>query len=94
MEMLVDGTQPSTIATNIDSYVALTFPNITIYELPSMSYFQHFCIVLQIIGETITAYRLAKANNWLTPKAYCMDLTSTSLSHIFDFSTSPNRLVW
>ena len=64
MEILVNGTPPSTITPNIASHVALTSPHITIYELPSISYARNFRTVLRIIDETITAYCLAKANKW------------------------------
>ena len=62
--MLVSGTPSSAIAPNIAAHVALTSPHVIIYELPSNSYIRNYRTVFCIIGETMTADRLANANNW------------------------------
>ena len=62
--MLVNGTPPSAIRPNIVSQATLTTPDIVIHNLPSARYIRKCRTVLRIIGETLTAYRLAKASMW------------------------------
>ena len=62
--MLVNGNPPSATAPNIVAHVALISPHVIIHELPRNSYIRNSRTVLCIIGETMTAYRLANANNW------------------------------
>ena len=64
LEMLVNGTPPSAIRPNIVSQVSLISPDIVIHSLPSARYIRQCRTVLRIIGETLTVYRLAKANTW------------------------------
>jgi len=60
LEMLVNGTPPSAVSSNIASQVALTTPGVIIHSLPGDSYIRRCRTILRIIGETLTAYRLGK----------------------------------
>ena len=64
LEQLVNGTPPSAISANIASQAALTMPDRPIHELPGINYIRNCRTVLRIIGETMTAYRLAKVPKW------------------------------
>eukprot|EP00957_Ditylum_brightwellii_P006264 475268-Ditylum_brightwellii.AAC.1 len=64
LEQLVNGAPPSYIASNIASQAALTDTSIHIQELPCLTCGKGCCTILRIIGETLTAYCLAKAKEW------------------------------
>ena len=64
LEMLVNGTPPSAIAKNIQSQAIITQPDIIVHDLPCERYVLNCCTNLRILGETLTAYRLAKADVW------------------------------
>ena len=64
IEKLINGTPPSSIKSNIASFVALTNPSYKIKELPGLSLIRECCAAIQIIGETLTAYRIANAEKW------------------------------
>ena len=64
LELLVNGTPPSSIPANILSHVAIMNPNTTVKEVPSVSWIRRCRTILRIIGETLASYRLAKAEDW------------------------------
>ena len=64
LELLVNGTPPSSIPANIVSHVAIMNPNTTVKEVPSVSWICRCRTILRIIGETLASYRLAKAEDW------------------------------
>ena len=64
LEMLVNGTPPYAVSSNIASQVALTTPGVIIHSLPGDSYIRRCRTILRIIGETLTAYRLGKHQDW------------------------------
>ena len=64
IEMLINGTPPSAIPPNIAAQAELSMPGKTIDELPSEKYCKDMRAVLQVVVETLVAYRLAKANVW------------------------------
>jgi hypothetical protein len=62
-DLLVHGTPPSAIPSNIATlYVALTDKEPT--ELPSVNYVRQCRVLIQIVGETITAMKLAACPTW------------------------------
>ena len=63
LELLVNGTPPSSIPANIVSHVAIMNPNTTVKEVPSVSWICRYRTILYIIGETLVSYRLAKAED-------------------------------
>ena len=64
IEQIVNGTPPSSIRSNIASFFALTMPWYKIKELPGLSFIRECRVVIQIMGETLTARRLASAEKW------------------------------
>ena len=64
LEMLVNGTPPSAVTSNIASQIAIMNPHMKVLELPSLSYVRKCRTILRIIGETLASYRLAKAKDW------------------------------
>jgi hypothetical protein len=64
LEQLVNGTPPTSISPNIASHIKLTMPGVDVDCLPSLSFVRKCRTVLRVIGETLTAYRLAKAEGW------------------------------
>ena len=65
LEMLVNGTPPSSIPMNIRSQANITMQNIIIESLPTARFFRSCRTNLRILGETLTSYRLAKAKLWI-----------------------------
>ena len=64
IEQLVNGTPPTSIRCNIASFLALSTTSDKIEQLPSLSFIRECRLAIQIIGETLTAYRLACAPKW------------------------------
>ena len=64
IEQSVNGSPPTSIRCNIVSFAALAIPNSNITELPGLSFIRECRVAINIIGETLTAYRLAKATKW------------------------------
>ena len=64
LEMLVNGTPPSAVPSNITSQIAIMNPDVKIEDIPSISYVRKCCTILRIVGETLASYRLSKASNW------------------------------
>ena len=64
IEQLVNGSPPTSIRCNIASFVALLMPTSDITELPGLSFIRECRVAINIIGETLTAYRLANATKW------------------------------
>ena len=64
IEQLVNGTPPTSIRCNIVSCVALAMSCDPVKKLPSLSFIRECRGAIQIIGETLTANRLAKAQKW------------------------------
>ena len=62
--MLVNGTPPSAINANMQYHIAITSPNVKIDQLPCDRYIRDCRTILRILGETLTAYRLAKVDGW------------------------------
>ena len=63
-EMLINGTPPQAIPLNIASQFALSSDNKEMTEVPSVNFIRRCRIALRIVGETVTAHRLAKAPKW------------------------------
>ena len=63
LEMLINGTPPSVISSNIASQAALTTPGAVICDLPGDSYIRRCRTILRIIGETLAAYRFRKTES-------------------------------
>jgi hypothetical protein len=61
MEQLVHGTPPAAIIPNIASQAMITTPGVEIESLPKIRWVQNCRSALRIVGETLTAYRLAQA---------------------------------
>ena len=64
MEQLVNGTPPSSVNSNIITFVATMAPHIEIKELPSLWTIRRARTVLLVVVQTLAAYRLAKADRW------------------------------
>ena len=65
LERLVHGTPPSAIAPNIASQAELMLPGkMCIRELPKGRCIRSCRTTLRIVGETLAAYRLARAGLW------------------------------
>ena len=62
-ELLVNGTPPSAIPGNIQIMYE-TLHGEEAEDLPSVSFVQSCRVVVEVIGETVTAIKLAKANTW------------------------------
>lgn len=63
-DLLVHGTPPSAIPSNIATLYA-TFTCEEPEELPSVNYVRQCRVLIQIIGETITAMKLAACPDWM-----------------------------
>ena len=71
-ELLVNGTSPSAIPANIQTmYETLTGE--TPADVPSINFVRQCRVVVEVIGETITAFKLASAEDW---KALWTDATT------------------
>lgn len=71
-ELLVNGTSPSAIPANIQTmYETLTGE--TPADVPSINFVRQCRVVVEVIGETITALKLAAAEDW---KALWTDATT------------------
>jgi uncharacterized membrane protein len=71
-ELLVNGTSPSAIPANIQTmYETLTGE--TPADVPSVNFVRQCRVVVEVIGETITALKLASAEDW---KAIWTDATT------------------
>ena len=62
-ELLVNGTPPSAIPGNIQIMYETLHGEET-EDLPSVSFVRSCRVVVEVIGETVTAIKLAKANTW------------------------------
>ena len=62
-KLLVNGTPPSAIPSNIGTLYE-TFNGKEPEELPSVGFVRQCRVIVQNIGETITAIKLAGADNW------------------------------
>ena len=62
-KLLVNGTPPSAIPSNIGTLYA-TFNGKEPEELPSIGFVRQCRVIVQNIGETITAIKLAGADDW------------------------------
>jgi hypothetical protein len=64
LEMLVNGTPPTAISSNIVIFIQRFSPRIKIKETPSIWTVRRGRTVLLVVVETLAAYRLAKAKRW------------------------------
>ena len=64
MEQLVNGTPPAAVNKNIVSHIRRFSPQCAITELPSLWTIHRAHSVLLTIVQTLSAYRLGKANKW------------------------------
>ena len=66
LEQLVNGMPSTSISPNITSQAALDMPGVRVIvqELPSINFIQSCWMILQIIGETLAAYCIGKAEQW------------------------------
>ncbi len=71
-ELLVNGTAPSAIPSNIQTMYETLYGE-TPADLPSVNFVRQCRVVVEVIGETVTALKLASANNW---KALWTDATT------------------
>ena len=62
-ELLVNGTPPSAISLNLQTLYETLYAEEPSHT-PSLSYVRHCRTLIQIIGKTITAYKLAYGDNW------------------------------
>ena len=62
-ELLVNGTPPSAIPGNIQIMYEILHGEET-EDLQSVSFVRSCRVVVEVIGETVTAIKLAKANKW------------------------------
>ena len=63
-ELLVNGTAPSSIPSNIETMYETTLYGTKPKEVPSINFVQGCRVVVEIIGETIAAIKLASADTW------------------------------
>jgi hypothetical protein len=64
LEQLVNGTPPSSVNSNIISFLRCFSPTTVIKELPSIWTIRRGRTVLLVVVETLATYRLAKAKRW------------------------------
>ncbi len=64
LEQLVNGTPPSSVNSNIISFLCCFSPTTVIKELPSIWTIRRGRTVLLVVVETLATYRLAKAKRW------------------------------
>ena len=64
LEQLVNGAPPSSVNSNIISFLHCFSPTTVIKELPSIWTICHGRMVLLVVVETLATYRLAKAKRW------------------------------
>jgi len=64
LEQLVNGTPPSSVNSNIISFLHCFSPTTVIKELPSIWTIRRGRTVLVVVVETLATYRLAKAKRW------------------------------
>jgi len=64
LEQLVNGTPPSSVNSNIVSFLRCFSPTTVIKELPSIWTIRRGRTVLLVVVETLATYRLAKAKRW------------------------------
>jgi hypothetical protein len=62
-ELLVNGTSPAAIPSNIHTMYK-TFYGEKPDALPSVNFVRGCCVVVQVIGETVTAIKLGDAETW------------------------------
>jgi hypothetical protein len=62
-ELLVNGTAPSAIPANIQTMYETLYGE-TPSDVPSVNFVCQCRVVVEVIGETITALKLAAAENW------------------------------
>ena len=62
-ELLVNGTAPSAIPANIQTMYETLYGE-TPSDVPSVNFVRQCRVVVEVIGETITALKLAAAENW------------------------------
>ena len=62
-ELLAHGTAPSTIPANIETMYH-TLYGVKPKEVPSVNFVRQCQVVVQVLGETITAVKLASAEKW------------------------------
>jgi len=62
-ELLVSGTPPTSIPSNIEILYE-TLYSASPKSLPSVSFVRSCRTIVQVLGETISAYKLAKDDNW------------------------------
>ena len=62
-ELLAHGTPPSTIPSNIETMYH-TLYGVKPAEVPSVNFVRECRVVVQVLGETITAVKLASAERW------------------------------
>ena len=71
-ELLVNGTAPSAIPANIRTmYETLTGEKPS--DVPSVNFVRECRVVVEVIGETITALKLASADDWKALWTSCLD---------------------
>ena len=64
IEQLINGTPPTSVNANIIRMIKTFSPSTEIQELPSIWTIHHARTVLLDIGQTLAAYRIAKADKW------------------------------
>ena len=63
-ELLVNGTPPSAVPANIRSVYETLYGKPLDEPPPSVSYVRSCRVIVEVIGETITAIKLARAATW------------------------------
>ena len=63
-ELLAHGTPPSAILANIDTMYKTLYEVTKPKEVPSVNFVRECRVVVQVLGETITAVKLASAEKW------------------------------
>ena len=64
IELLMIGTPPTAIDSNIVTMIKTFLPTTTISELPSIWTLYHARTMLLVVVQTLATYRIAKADNW------------------------------
>ena len=64
-ELLVNGTPPLAIRPSIQTmYATLYGAQPDEFDLPSLNYVRQCRVIIEVIGETVTALKLSEANQW------------------------------
>lgn len=73
MDMVINGTSPSTVPDNINTTVKILNPSVDVQQLPSVSFVKKILSVTCIITKTLAALQLALKDKW---QLYFIDTAS------------------